>query len=159
MLSTPEPTAVISLKRTVGSFGIVIGPSFNVSKSKKFITTKSIIGSAITVVVHKWIIHCFKLNFLTISSEMYSNISKTGTKKYDVPYEYVESPNITPDKTTNQLLFFFIPIYIAKIAHKIKSGNMFDSNPQRDFIRCHGNIVNINKNNTAFLLPKADFIK
>ena len=85
LLSTLEPTAVISLKRTVGSFGIVIGPSFNVSKSKKFIITKSIIGSAITVVVHKWIIHCFKLNFLTMNSEMYSHISETGTKKYDVP--------------------------------------------------------------------------
>lgn len=31
---TPEPMAVISLKRTVGSFGIVIGPSVNASKSK-----------------------------------------------------------------------------------------------------------------------------
>ena len=70
LLFTPEPTAVISLKRTVGSFGIVIGPSVNASKSKKFTITNNIIGRDIIVVVNKWIIHCFIFNFLTINSEI-----------------------------------------------------------------------------------------
>ena len=68
-------------------------------------------------------------------------------------------PNIIPDKTINQLFLFCIPTYIVKSAHKIKSGKILDSNPQRDFIRCHGNIANINKNSTDFLFPKVDFIK